>query len=154
MSDGDVIPEESCLKGQSPSRPVEHQTAVHRARFCRFFAPDGIFKMPTATLMLENRACWSHFVPSNGRGRTGFWEFTNHFRQLYICSRIESQKGFAPMSKSLLLRLVTGFCLHVSHLVHSARLACLCCPGYFPAFIAACAAASRAIGTRNGEHDT
>ncbi len=70
------------------------------------------------------------------------------------------------MSKSLLLRLVTGFCLHVSllvllvrlaclvHLAHLAHSACLCCPGYFPAFIAACAAASRAIGTRNGEHDT
>ena len=25
---------------------------------------------------------------------------------------------------------------------------------YFPALIAACAAARRAIGTRNGEHDT
>ena len=64
---------------QSAARPVEPQTAVQRARFCRVFAPDGIFKMPTAALLHENRACWSHFVPSNGRGRTGFYRVRQPF---------------------------------------------------------------------------
>lgn len=33
-------------------------------------------------------------------------------------------------------------------------VSCMWSDDYFPALIAACAAARRAIGTRNGEHDT
>ena len=40
---------------------------VHRARFCGVFAPVGILKMPSATLLRENRGRWRPFQISTGR---------------------------------------------------------------------------------------
>ena len=39
----------------------------HRARFCRIFAPVGILKMPSATLLRENRGRRRPFYISTGR---------------------------------------------------------------------------------------
>lgn len=50
------------------SRPLDSILRLQRARFCWIFTPDGIFKMPTGTLSGGNRARWSHFALSDGRG--------------------------------------------------------------------------------------
>ncbi len=47
---------------------MEGKRYVHLPRFCCIFAPDGTFKMPTATLLPENRGRWRPFYPSTGRG--------------------------------------------------------------------------------------
>ena len=83
-----------------------------------------------------------------------------------ICFRIVNKKGFTQVSKSLLSCWFTGFSspcepsgpsslFSPSSLFGPSGLSGLSvCSDYFPALIAACAAARRAIGTRNGEHDT
>ena len=48
-------------------RSVEGKRYVHLPRFCCIFAPDGTFKMPTATLLPENRGRWRPFDTSNCR---------------------------------------------------------------------------------------
>ena len=48
---------------------MEASNAVHRPRFCMVFAPDGIFKIPTATLLRENHGRWRPFYISTGPNR-------------------------------------------------------------------------------------
>ena len=50
------------------SRPLDSILPFHRPRFCGKIAPDGIFKLPTATLSRGHRARWRPFTLSNGRG--------------------------------------------------------------------------------------
>ena len=59
--------EESGRQSHSEVRPSGGIFAVHRPRFCRFFAPDGNLKMPSATLSRENRARLTLFYISTGR---------------------------------------------------------------------------------------
>ena len=59
--------EESGRQSHSEARPSGGIFGVHRARFCRFFAPDGISKMPSDTLLWENRARRTLFYISTGR---------------------------------------------------------------------------------------
>ena len=47
-------------------RPVEAILHIHRARFCGVFAPDGILKMPMATLLRENHGRRRPFYMSTG----------------------------------------------------------------------------------------
>ena len=47
-------------------RPVEGDFHCHWARFCGVFAPDGILKMPIATLLRENHGQWRPFYMSTG----------------------------------------------------------------------------------------
>ena len=53
---------------QSEARPVETQNAVHQARNCGIIAAVGILKMPSGTLLRENRARWTPVHMSTGRG--------------------------------------------------------------------------------------
>ena len=53
---------------QSKARPVETQNAVHRARNYGIIAAVGILKMPSGALSRENRARWTAFYISIGRG--------------------------------------------------------------------------------------
>ena len=59
--------EESCRQSHSEARPLGGILGVHRARFCRFFAPVGNLKMPPATLLRGNRGRWTPFHISTGR---------------------------------------------------------------------------------------
>ena len=56
---------------QNEPRPVESKTPVHRARYCGLFAAVGTLKMPSGTLLRENRGRWAAFYMSTGRGYTG-----------------------------------------------------------------------------------
>ena len=48
----------------------------HRARFCGVFAPVGILKMPSATLLRENRGRRTLFYISTGRTTLNNMDYT------------------------------------------------------------------------------
>ena len=59
--------EESGRQSHSETRPSGGIFGVHRPLFCRFFAPVGILKMPSATLSRENHGRRRPFYISTGR---------------------------------------------------------------------------------------
>ena len=80
---------------------MEGKTPVHRARYCCLFAAVGTLKMPSGTLLRENRGRWKPFYISTGRASRNVSPPRQKIHRLMKCSAFTSQNPSPPPQKCL-----------------------------------------------------